>query len=267
MYVGRLAPSPTGLLHLGHARTFHAAWRRAREAGGELRLRIEDLDRGRCKPEFERACLEDFAWMGIDWDGPVVRQSERMERYRSAWRRLVEAGVVFPCRRSRRDVRMAAGAPHEEGGEAVYPLAWRGRDAGGRGRAGRRELAFPGAVGEGGDLRGRAGRAAAFRGGVWTSGISWCWRRGGGPAYELAVVVDDADMGVTEVVRGRDLLLSTARQLLVYEALGEAAPAFAHTPLVRDAQGRRLAKRDGDMGLRRLREAGKSFEAALRLAG
>jgi len=276
-YRGRLAPSPTGYLHLGHARTFHRAWRRARDAGGELVLRIEDLDTARSKPEFVTACLEDFVWMGIDWDGEILYQSQRRSFYLEAWRRLLADGHLYPCTRSRRDVREAAGAPNEGSSGPVFPIEWRPSPAD-QAATVRRLFAAdtppePAAT-DPANWRFRVpeGRAIAFDDAVagpqrFIAGEDFgdflVWRRDDLPAYELAVVVDDAAQGITEVVRGADLLVSTSRQLLIYEALGHPPPAWCHEPLVRDATGRRLAKRDGDLGLRELRAQGISFETAL----
>ncbi|MGJ3241401.1 MAG: tRNA glutamyl-Q(34) synthetase GluQRS [Opitutales bacterium] len=269
-YRGRIAPTPTGLLHVGHAATFLTAWRRARDAGGTLILRNEDLDTQRCKPAFTDAFLEDLAWLGLDWDegpdhgGPHApyTQSDRLAAgiYHDAWRRLRDAGCIYPCRRSRKEIARAARAPHaeDETAEPVFPPEWRPRnpDTG-------REREEPGDW----NWRFRVpdGETLAFEDGAtgrhaWTAGEAFgdflVWRRDGVPAYELAVVVDDHAMGITEVVRGRDLLKSTARQLLVYRALGATPPAFFHTPLLADASGRRLAKRDQARSLQQLRRTG-----------
>ena len=266
-YVGRLAPSPTGWLHLGHARTFWAAHRRARAAGGRLLLRHDDLDLDRCRPEFIAAAEEDLHWLGLDWDGPPLRQTARRGRHRAALERLHAAGLLFPCTRTRRDVLEAASAPHEGGpeDEPVYPPAfrpppdtappplgeritvnWRFRVPDGR------ELDF---------LDGVAGRQTAVAGRDF--GDFLVWRKDDTPSYQLACAVDDAELGVTEVVRGADLLRSTLRQLLLLEALGAPAPRYRHLPLVRDAQGTRLAKRHDALALRTLRARGLD-PAALR---
>jgi len=268
-YRGRLAPTPSGLMHLGHARAFLAAQRRAREAGGRLVMRIEDIDRARCKPEFEAALLEDLRWAGLRWDegpdagGPFgpYRQSERVERHREAWRRLRRAGAIFPCRCSRKDVREAARAPHDDAGEPIYSGACRERpdDFPSEEAALRSNWRFR--VPEGQEVGFEDRRVGAVRFAAGRDfGDFLVWRKDDMPAYELAVVADDAAMEITEVARGEDLLLSTARQLLLYEALGFAPPAFFHVPLVRDASGRRLAKRDGALGLRALRERGVAPE-------
>jgi len=260
-YRGRLAPSPTGHLHLGHARTFWIAADRARAAGGVIFLRNDDLDRARCRPEYVTAMREDLRWLGLTWQEPMVSQSERQPLYRAALERLHAAGRIFPCTRSRRDVVEAAGAPHEDGAaddEPVYPAAfrppahaplpplgktvavnWRFRVPDGA------EIAFD---------DGHFGRQAA------TAGVDFgdflVWRKDDTPSYQLATVVDDAAMGITEVVRGADLIRSTFRQLLLFAAFGSPPPQFHHAPLLRDEHGVRLAKRHAALALRTLRERG-----------
>jgi glutamyl-tRNA synthetase len=273
-YRGRLAPSPTGHLHLGHARTFWTAHLRAREAGGVLVLRNEDLDPARSRAEFAAAMLEDLRWLGVAWqEGPDVggpfapyTQSERRGLYLGAWARLVASGHVYACACSRRDVARAAGAPHEaqagprpaQDDEPHYPgtcrppagaatpapdrpagLNWRFRVPDGE------EVSFE-------DLR--RGRQSFVAGRDFGDFV--VWRRDDVPAYQLAVVTDDALMGITEVVRGADLLKSTARQLLLQRALGLPAPAYFHCDLVTDERGERLAKRHESLSLRALRAAG-----------
>ncbi|MFN2508999.1 MAG: tRNA glutamyl-Q(34) synthetase GluQRS [Chthoniobacterales bacterium] len=267
-YRGRIAPSPTGYLHAGHAITFCRAQERSRARNGKLVLRIEDLDPDRCRPEFCAAVEEDLRWFGLRWDeGPDVGgphapyvQSERREFYLSAWEELRARGLIYPCVCSRRDVLNAAGAPHHEGDEPNYP---------GTCRPARGHIAVashPGGV----HWRfrvpqdeqvhfedGRLGKQSAVSGNDFGDFV--VWRKDDVPAYQLAVVVDDAAMQITEVVRGADLLLSTFRQLLIYRSLGLATPAFYHTPLVTDSTGRRLAKREAAaLGLRALRETGVS---------
>ncbi len=256
-YIGRLAPTPTGFMHLGHARTFLAAQRRAEEAGGRLFMRIEDLDMARCKPEFVAALEEDLAWAGLRWEPEVFRQSERLEAFRAAWRKLRDGGFIFPCWCSRKDVAEAARAPHAEGGEAIYPGTCREREWEFASEAEALEVNWRFRVPDGervGFVDRRLGEQAFVAGRDF--GDFLVWRKDGIPSYELAVVADDVAQGVTEVVRGEDLLVSTARQLLIYRALGEVAPAFFHCPLVLDTDGRRLAKRDKAMGLRELRASG-----------
>ena len=269
-YTGRLAPSPTGLLHLGHARTFALAAARARAAGGRLLMRMDDLDTARCRPEFAAAALEDLAWLGLSWELPVIVQSGRLPRYRAALARLHAAGLIFPCLRSRKDLAGALSAPHEGAlpgqaippdDEPVYPLAWRPPadaplpplDAAGLALNWRfrvpegRTLAF--ADGHFGEQRAVCGR---------DFGDFLVWRKDGFPSYQLACAVDDAEFGITEVVRGADLIRSTFRQLLLLEALDAPAPAWWHAPLVTDERGVRLAKRHDALSLRALRERGLS---------
>lgn len=262
-YRGRLAPTPTGFLHLGHAATFRTAAERARLSGGSLIFRVEDLDAVRCRPEFVRAALEDLSWLGFSWvEGPdrggphaPYEQSKRSELYREAWQILRERGFLFPCRRSRADMAEAPRAPHSE--EPIYPPGWRPA----------MELARTFSLEDGWHWRFRVpdGREIFFHDGNCgdfhaVAGVDFgdfpVWRRDGIPSYELAVVVDDAAMGITEVVRGADLLLSTCRQLLLYEALELPAPTFFHTPLAVNACGERIAKRAAALSLRELRDQG-----------
>jgi glutamyl/glutaminyl-tRNA synthetase len=286
-YRGRLAPSPTGLLHLGHARTFWVAAQRAAEHGGALILRNEDLDPQRCRDEYVGAMIEDLRWLGISWSegpdcgGPFApyTQSARREFYLSAWRQLRDAGLIYPCTCSRKDVAAAVGAPNEGDDEPLY--SGKCRPAGSVPWAARLHN------------RGTADEAVP----TWSvpstwpkepTGFNWrflvpdgevicfndlhlgeqrfiagedfgdfiVWRRDDVPAYQLAVVVDDAAMQITEVVRGADLLKSTARQILLYRALGLALPDFYHCNLVRDEAGVRLAKRHDALSVRKLRELG-----------
>ena len=261
-YRGRLAPSPTGYLHLGHARTFWTAQVRARAAGGRLLLRNDDLDRARCRPEFVAAMVEDLRWLGLDWEEPMVTQSQRLPLYRAALAQLHAGGLIYPSPHSRRDVLAAASAPHEadETDEPMFsvelrpprdaplpPLGatittnWRFRVPDGE------RLAF---------ADGRAGPQTAEAGRDF--GDFLVWRKDDLPSYQLACAVDDANLGITEVVRGADLLLSTFRQLLLDRALGIVAPAFYHCPLMTDAAGVRLAKRHDALSLRTLRAQGRS---------
>lgn len=269
-YRGRIAPSPTGFLHLGHARTFWIAQERAREAGGTLVLRIEDIDTARCKPEFTAALLEDLRWFGFAWSegpdsgGPFAPyvQSTRTTLYRELLERLRTGGFVYPCRCSRRDLAAAPGAPHEQDEGPLYPGTCRpapGTTAPG----GLEDVHWRFRVPEGERLAftdGACGLREAVAGRDFGDFV--VWRRDGIPAYQLAVVADDAAMGITEVVRGEDLLLSTFRQLLLYRALGFTPPAFYHAPLLCDpATGQRLAKRHAALSLRQLRAEGVSPEA------
>ncbi|MBM3961253.1 MAG: tRNA glutamyl-Q(34) synthetase GluQRS [Planctomycetes bacterium] len=258
--VGRLAPSPTGALHLGNARTFLLAWLSVRSRGGTLLLRIEDIDGPRVKPEATAATIADLRWLGLDWDGEVVVQSERLDRYRAAADRLVAHGRAYPCVCTRSEIEDAASAPHEAGDDGpVYPGTCRGRFA---------DLAAArAATGREPALRFRVdvaavpfddGFAGAQQGRV--RGDFVVQKRDGGPAYQLAVVVDDAAQGVSDVLRADDLLPSTPRQMLLYDALGVPAPRFVHVPLVVGADGRRLAKRHGDTSLLAFRRAGVASE-------
>jgi glutamyl-tRNA synthetase len=264
-YRGRLAPSPTGYLHVGHAITFWQAFERARAANGMLVLRIEDLDPARCRSEFRDAIADDLRWFGLEWDeGPDVGgtfqpyvQSERRSIYRAAWDKLRAGGFIYPCRCSRRDVLASAGAPHGEDDEPVYPGTCRmpvGEIAAAEEPAG---INWRFRVPDGETLSfddGRLGLESAVAGQQF--GDFLVWRRDDVPSYQLAVVADDAAMRVTEVVRGADLLVSTFRQLLLYRALNLPPPAFFHTALLTDSTGRRLAKRDAALSLRALRASG-----------
>jgi glutamyl-tRNA synthetase len=252
-YVGRLAPSPTGLLHLGHALTFHRAAERARAASGRVLLRLDDLDRARSKPGFTQAIVEDLAWLGIAWEPPMTVQSERIALYRAALRKLIAAGIGYPCTCSRKDLLEAPAAPHEEDDEPVYSGRCRDNQvrefvAGVNYRLrvpdGERLSFVDGNLGEQGYVCGK------------DFGDFILWRKDDLPSYQLATVVDDAALGITEVVRGRDLLKSTARQILVARALGLAIPEWFHVGLVRDAAGARMAKRSGALTIRALRERG-----------
>lgn len=268
-YRGRLAPSPTGLLHLGHARTFWLAQERARTAGGVLLLRNDDLDRARCRPEFVAAMLEDLRWFGFQWEEPMVTQSARLPLYRAALARLHAAGCIYPDSRSRKDVLAATSAPHEgdENDEPVYPPEFRPP-------AGAPLPPLTAPVASNWRFRVPDGETLAFTDGNFGPqtavagrdfGDFLVWRKDDLPSYQLACVVDDDAMGITEVVRGEDLLKSTFRQLLLYRALGLATPRFHHAPLVRDEHGVRLAKRHDALALRTLRAAGRD-PAKLRAA-
>jgi glutamyl-tRNA synthetase len=266
-----LAPSPTGYLHLGHARTFWVAQQRARAAGGTLTLRIDDLDAARCKPEFVQAMFEDLRWFGFAWtEGPDVggalgpyNQSERMDSYRAALDQLRAARCVYPCTCSRKDIQTAVTAPHAADDEAIYPGTCRPQPhekqsavssaAGPRSRVANWRFRVP----DGEVIRFEDGNLGPQQ---WVVGKDFgdfvVWRADGVPAYQLACVVDDADMKITEVVRGADLMISTARQLLLYRALRLAPPVFFHCELMRDERGQRLAKRHDALSLRRLHERG-----------
>jgi glutamyl/glutaminyl-tRNA synthetase len=274
-YRGRIAPSPTGYLHLGHARTFWIAAQRARDAGGTLVLRNDDLDSTRLRMDFAQAMYEDLRWLGLEWqEGPDIggphapySQSQRLPVYRAALERLHAARLIYPCARSRRDVIEAAGAPHEgDDEEPLYPPAFRPDPA----------LPLPplgdwigvnwrlrvpdGEPLEFNDSRLGLQRAVAGR----DFGDFPVWRKDDCPSYQLACAVDDAEMDITEVVRGDDLVRSTFRQLLIYRALGRSAPVFHHCPLMTDEKGTRLAKRHDSLSLRALRGRGETPESVRR---
>jgi glutamyl-tRNA synthetase len=254
---GRFAPSPTGDLHLGNLRTAAVAWLSARARGLSFVVRMEDLDRHQSSREHERAQLADLAAIGLDWDGAVVRQSERFDRYEAALERLRAGGLVYECFCSRREIReeieAAPSAPHLPPG--AYPGTCRDLDT--EARAGRRE-----ATGRPPALRLRSDgqhiefddRLAGPTGGGVDDVV--LRRNDGVPAYNLAVVVDDEAQAVSEVVRGDDLLSSTPRQVLLQQLLGFTTPDYLHVPLVIGADGARLAKRDGAVTVRELRAAG-----------
>jgi glutamyl-tRNA synthetase len=290
-YRGRLAPSPTGYLHVGHARTFWMAFERARDAGGALVMRMEDLDAERSRAEFAEAATEDLRWLGIRWqEGPEMggpyapyAQSGRRDLYLDAWRMLLRGGFLFPCRCSRKDLAAALSAPHESAvqvngelepmdDEPVYPGACRPLQS-----------KIPPAldsmvyeIEEPGNFNWRFrvpdGDAVEFEDRNlgpqrFVAGVDFgdfvVWRRDGGPSYQLACVADDAAMKITEVVRGEDLLKSTARQILLYRALGLEIPDWFHCRMVVDAHGRRLAKRHDALSLRVLRERGVTPQQVL----
>ncbi len=276
-YRGRIAPSPTGYLHLGHARTFWTAYERALAAKGTLVFRNEDLDPQRSRPEYAAAMLEDLRWLGICWqEGPDVGgpfapyvQSERRSHYLRTWHELYDRGHLYPCSCSRKDLAEAAQAPHESvqhqdpNDEPIY-----------NGRCRNRKLAASDPAGVTWRFRAPDGLTVRFvdlAAGPqeFTAGVDFgdfvVWRRDDVPAYQLAVVADDLAMGITEVVRGRDLLKSTARQLLIYQALGAEPPNFFHCPLLADAAGNRLAKRHDSLSLRFLRQSGLSPRDVRRL--
>lgn len=264
LYRGRLAPSPTGLLHLGHARTFWVAAERARAAGGRLLFRNDDLDATRCRPEFVAAMIEDLQWLGLTWDEPMISQSARISFYRAALRKLHSGGFIYPCNRSRRDVLAAASAPHEadESDEPLFPPEFRPPpDAPLPMLTGRETTNWRFRVPDGETLifhDGKFGEQCAIAGRDF--GDFLVWRKDDLPSYQLACVVDDEAMGITEAVRGADLMRSTFRQLLLYRALGLTPPAFYHCPLITDENGQRLAKRHDALSIRALREQGMTPE-------
>jgi len=245
--VGRLAPSPTGSLHLGNARTFLWAWLSARSRGGRVLMRVEDLDTPRVKPGMVEKMLDDLRWLGLDWDGEPAVQSARQDVYREACRKL--RPFLFPCRCTRADIAAAQSAPHE-GGDAEPRYPGTCRDYRGEGQSWRFRVE-PGPV----EFEDRLfGRQSVDVGA--TVGDFVVIKSPDRPAYQLAVVVDDIASGVTEVVRGDDLIPSTARQILLYRALGAQPPAWGHVPLVVGPDGKRLAKRHGDARIATLREEG-----------
>ncbi len=268
--VGRLAPSPTGAQHVGNARTYLIAWLSARQAGGRVVLRIEDIDSPRVKAGAARQAAEDLRWLGLDWDeGPIV-QTERLDLYRSALARLQEQELVYPCTCTRSDVERAASAPHLEHEGPVYPGTCAGKGVADAGSLEDRAFCWRFRLrGESPEfVDGFRGTTRIDLGAVGGDFVVWKAPRGdlpATPAYQLAVVVDDADQGVTEVVRGDDLIPSTPRQLLLYRALGLTPPSFCHVPLVVGPDGRRLAKRHGDTRLSALRQAGVRAESLLGL--
>jgi glutamyl-tRNA synthetase len=260
-YRGRLAPSPTGAQHIGNARTYLISWLAARAVGGSVLLRIEDIDSPRVKSGAAEQVLDDLRWLGLDWDEQPVVQSSRLASYESALRLLQERDLVYPCTCSRTDIENAASAPHAEHEGPPYPGTCAGRRAADANSLPAQSFSW----------RIRAGcPPVEYRDGFLGSthvnpgaagGDFVVWKSAGTPAYQLAVVADDAAMGVTEVIRGDDLVPSTPRQLLLYRYLDLTPPRFAHVPLVVGTDGRRLAKRHGDTRLISLRQAGVPPEA------
>ena len=297
-YIGRLAPSPTGLLHLGHARTFFIAHQRARADHGTLYLRDEDLDPQRSRPEFSTAMREDLLWLGLTWDAEL-RQSDRLPLYLAALQQLLAAGLAYPCTCSRRDLAQSTQAPHEDpnadpNDEPLYNNHCRPRLAippesvilSAARSAQSKDPAAPHPTHTAGTFsnhlpntnfrfRTPDNTPIAFTDlhagpQSFTTSVDFgdflIWRKPltsdpsdiGLPSYQLACVVDDALTAITEVVRGRDLLKSTARQILLQRALGYPTPAYFHCDLLRDAAGIRLAKRHDALALRTLRSQGLS---------
>lgn len=260
----RLAPSPTGALHLGNARSFLLAWLWARSSGAEVVLRVEDLDGPRTKAGAAEQAVADLRWLGLDWDGEVLWQSQRSEAYTEALERLRASDRVYPCACTRKEIEAARSAPNEGEVRARYPGTCRERP--------------PGEVPDSAAWRLRvpAGRETTFEDGfrglerevpAETEGDFVVAKKTGEAAYQLAVVVDDAHQGISHVIRGDDLVPSTHLQLLLYEALGLPVPTFVHLPLVRGEDGRRLAKRHGDTRIASFREAGVPPERVLGLLG
>lgn len=262
-YRTRFAPSPTGPLHLGHAFSALTAAHRAKTAGGTFLLRSEDIDTIRCKPAHEAAMFDDLRWLGLAWPEPVLRQSTRRAAYDAAIAELVALGLCYPCRCTRADIRAALAAPQEGAAPGPYPGTCRHRDMA--------DAAPEDAIRL--DLGRALARAGPF--GFTETGPLWPGRHGTapetlaqevgdvvlvrrdiGPAYHVAVVVDDAAQGITEVVRGADLFPVTGLQRLLQILLGLPEPDYFHHNLVRDEKGRRLAKRDDARAIRRYRDAG-----------
>lgn len=280
MHVERFAPSPNGRLHLGHAFSALLAHDCARAAGGRFLLRIEDIDQGRARPEFEAAILEDLAWLGVSWEEPVLRQSSRMAAYQAALDELAGRGLLYPCFCSRREIQQALDAPQEgDGSDAAtgpdgpaYPGTCRAlsederarRIADGAAYAARLDMrrATPnlgplsfveldaGPDGETGEIRVEPDYL------VETCGDVALARKDAPTSYHLAVTIDDAHQGVSHVTRGRDLFAATAIHRLLQALLDLPTPFYRHHRLIRDADGRRLAKRDKDQALGALRAEG-----------
>ena len=280
--VTRFAPSPTGYLHLGHVRSALEGWRAARGAGGRFLLRVEDIDQTRCRGEYATAILEDLAWLGLSWDGPVRKQSEHFQDYRRALDRLEALAVVYPCFCTRREIRdeiaRAGGAPHAPTGPP-YPGTCRRLDRGQRVEKQRSGVDYA--------LRLDLARALAL-----TGPLDWIEEEGDGPhrqlanpaplgdiviarkgmptSYHLAVTVDDAIQGVTLVTRGEDLATATHVHRVLQALLDLPTPRYRHHELVTDAAGRRLSKRDRALTIRAMRESGISpgeiFDLALGMA-
>jgi glutamyl-tRNA synthetase len=273
-YRGRLAPSPTGLLHVGHACTFWTAYQRAIANQGTVVFRNEDLDPQRSKAEFVQAMIEDLKWLGIRWqEGPDVggpfapyAQSWRRDVYVDTWRQLRDGGFIYPCSCSRKDLASAAAAPNDVDDEPIYPGRCREKIREAASHEVPRGVNWRFLVPDGEttsfeDLR--QGRQTYVAGRDFGDFI--VWRRDDVPAYQLAVVADDAAMHINEVVRGADLLKSTARQLLLIRALQLPVPSYFHCDLIRDVTGVRLAKRHDALSLRALREAGHTPQDVLKM--
>ena len=260
-YIGRLAPSPTGLLHLGHAATFWQALTRAREHRGTLLLRNEDLDPHRSRPDFAAAMLEDLTWLGIHWTPPIITQSERLPIYRAALDQLLITGHIYPCHCTRKDLAAMMHAPHEDPAvpdpddEPIYPGTCRTKLHSNQPFQPNTNYRLLVPDNETIHFEDRNLGPQSFTTGK-DFGDFLIWRKDGVPSYQLACVVDDASMSITEVVRGRDLLKSTARQILLQRALNLPTPAYFHTQLLTDEHGVRLAKRHDALALRTLRERG-----------
>ena len=285
MHIERFAPSPTGPLHLGHAYSAWCGWSRARAAGGRFLLRLEDLDTARVRPEWSALILEDLRWLGLDWDGPVLAQSARTDAYASALDTLLDRGLLYACTCTRRDIRDAISAPQEGHTPAlgpdgpIYPGTCRNAGHALTADAALRldiakaidaleedpNLDFhelgEGPAGESGEIAVNASSLQA------TTGDVVLRRRDGAPAYHLAVVIDDAHQSVTHVTRGIDLFSSVPIQRLLQRLLGLPTPLYCHHGLVRDAEGKRLAKRDDARAIATYRADGLTPADVRALAG
>jgi glutamyl-Q tRNA(Asp) synthetase len=276
-FVTRFAPSPTGLLHLGHAFSALTAWEAAKAADGQFLLRIEDTDRTRARPGYEAAIFEDLAWLGLTWPERVWRQSERVGVYSGALERLGDLGLTYPCRCTRADIRAALSAPQEGSNNSVYPGTCRGRSMS--------------ACAPGDAIRLDLGRALSLLGDqtlTWReTGAAHAGTHGldeeamksgigdvvlgrkdiGAAAYHLSVVIDDAAQGITHVIRGEDLLEATPIHRLLQALLDLPVPVWHHHTLIRDEAGKRLAKRSDACAIRTYREAGRTPEEVREMVG
>ena len=276
--ITRFAPSPTGLLHLGHAFSALTAWERARKAGGQFLLRIEDIDRPRCRPEFETAIFEDLRWLGLDWPEPVMRQSERLTAYDEALARLSALGLTYPCSCTRADIRAALHAPQEGAAPGpdgpVYPGTCRRRSMADRRPEDAIRLDLARALQVAGEIAftetgpGHRGVQSVTSAEMLASvGDVVLARKDIGTSYHLAVVVDDTDQEITEVVRGTDLFAATPVHVLLQRLLALPTPRYHHHRLIRDEKGKRLAKRDDARAIRSYRDCGKTPEEVRAMVG
>ena len=260
MYATRFAPSPTGLMHLGNAFSALTGWQRARARSGRFILRIEDIDQTRCRPEHEAALIADLRWLGLDWDGPVLRQSQRLPVYAEAIEQLRAMGLEYPCFCSRADIAAAATAPHGPHG-AVYPGNCRHLSPAERRRRMAAEpyawrLDVAAALARTGPLHWHDAAAGRVEADPLAGGDIVVGRKEIGVSYHLAVVIDDAAQGITEVVRGADLFAATHVQRLLQALLGLPQPGYFHHRLILGVDGQRLAKRDHSMTIAAMRDAG-----------